>query len=156
MAQKVYPMTAEGKERLEKKLNVLRLKKRPEVTKRIKIALSYGDLSENTEYSSAKDEQGLLESRIKTVEYMLQHSKVVDNSKNDGIVNVGKTVTFENLKNHKKMKYEIVGESEANPEKHKISNDSPIAKGLMEHKKGELVKIKIPLGTVPFKILKVE
>ena len=157
MAQKTYPMTAEGKQKLQKQLEDLRLHKRPEVIKRIKIALGYGDLSENTEYTSAKNEQSLLEGKIQTIEHMLQYSKVVDNSStSNNVVNVGRTVTFKNLKNNQSMKYEIVGQSEADPLNGKISNDSPIAKGLMGKKLGQTVDIKIPAGTVKFKITAVK
>lgn len=157
MAEKTYPMTAEGKQKLQKQLDDLRLHKRPEVIKRIKIALGYGDLSENTEYSSAKNEQSLLEGKIQTIEHMLQYSKVVDNSDvSTDVVNVGKVVTFKDMKSGSTMKYEIVGQSEADPLKGKISNDSPIAKGLMGKKQGQTVDIKIPAGVMKAKIVKVE
>ena len=157
MAQKTYPMTAEGKQKLEKKLTYLRLHKRPEVIKRIKIALSYGDLSENTEYTSAKNEQSLLESRISTVEHMLQYSEVIDNSNTaDNVVNVGRTVTFERVPNGKPMTYQIVGQSEADPMEGKIANDSPIAKGLISHKLHDTVSIKVPAGTMKVKIINVK
>lgn len=156
MAHKVYPMTPEGKVKLQKKLENLRLHKRPEVIKRIKVALSYGDLSENTEYTSAKNEQALLESQIKTTETMLQYSKVIDSSKSSNdVVDLGKTVTFRKIPGGKPMTYTIVGQSEADPTNKKISNDSPIAKGLIGHHINETVKIRIPIGKVNFKILKI-
>lgn len=156
MADKTYPMTAEGKMKLEKELDDLRLHKRPEVIKRIKIALGYGDLSENTEYSSAKNEQSLLEGKIATVEHMLQYSVVVDNKGKSNLINVGRTVTFKKLPKGPQMTYEIVGQSEADPLKGKISNDSPIAKGLLGHKQGETVTIKVPAGDMKVKISKVK
>ena len=157
MAHKTYPMTAEGKQKLEKELTNLRLHKRPEVIKRIKIALSYGDLSENTEYTSAKNEQSLLESRISTVEHMLQYSQVIDNSNTaDNVVNVGRTVTFQKVPDGRPMTYQIVGQSEADPMKSKIANDSPIAKGLIGHKLHDTVAIKVPAGTIRVKITAVK
>lgn len=155
MNHKTYPMTAEGKVKLEKKLDVLRLKKRPEVIKRIKVALSYGDLSENTEYTSAKNEQALLESRIKTVETMLQYAKVIDKSSSNGLVNVGSTVTFKMLPNGKPMTYEIVGQSEADPTHHKIPNDAPISKALIGHGMNNKVIAHLPKGRIKLEIIKV-
>ncbi len=157
MAQKTYPMTAEGKQKLEKELENLRLRKRPEVIKRIKIALGYGDLSENSEYTSAKNEQSLLEGRISTIEHMLQYSEVVNNADTDeNVVNVGRKVTFHKLPNGKPLTYQIVGQSEADPLKGKIANDSPIAKGLINHKLGETVLIKVPAGKMKVKITKIK
>ena len=157
MAQKTYPMTAVGKQKLQKKLEYLRLHKRPAVIKQIKIALGYGDLSENFEYTSAKKEQSLLENKISTIEHMLQYSEVVDNANTDqDVVNVGRKVTFKKVPNGKPATYEIVGQSEADPLKGKIANDSPIAQGLIGHKLNETVSIKVPAGTMKVKIVKVE
>ncbi|GLB46777.1 transcription elongation factor GreA 2 [Philodulcilactobacillus myokoensis] len=155
--EKSYPMTAEGKEKLQRELEDLRLNKRPQIIKRIKIALGYGDLSENSEYTSAKNEQSLLEGRISTIEHMLQYSVVVDNTDTDkNMVNVGKKVTFKELPDEDPETYEIVGQSEADPMKGKIANDSPIAKGLLGHKVDDQVTIKIPAGDMKVKIIKVE
>ena len=150
-------MTADGKTKLEKELEDLKMNKRPEVIKRIQIARGFGDLSENSEYESAKDEQSMLESRITTVEHMLQYADVVDNGATDkDEVNVGKKVTFKELPDEDPESYSIVGAAEADPMSGKISNDSPIAKGLLGHKVNEEVPIAIPAGDMKVKILKVE
>ncbi|GAA6237481.1 MULTISPECIES: transcription elongation factor GreA [Apilactobacillus] len=154
---KTYPMTLEGKKKLEDELEDLRLNQRPKIIERIKIARSYGDLSENSEYESAKNEQSMLESRITTVEHMLQYSQVVDNEDVDkDLVNVGKTVTFKELPDEDPETYQIVGAAEADPMSGKISNDSPIAKGLLGHKTNEEVTIEIPAGDMQVKIIEVK
>ncbi|TPR35859.1 transcription elongation factor GreA [Apilactobacillus micheneri] len=154
---KTYPMTLEGKKKLEDELEDLRLNQRPKIIERIKIARSYGDLSENSEYESAKNEQSMLESRITTVEHMLQYSQVVDNEDVDkDLVNVGKTVTFKELPDEDPETYQIVGAAEADPISGKISNDSPIAKGLLGHKTNEEVTIEIPAGDMQVKIIEVK
>ncbi|KRN59139.1 transcription elongation factor GreB [Limosilactobacillus secaliphilus] len=150
-------MTAEGKEKLQKELEDLRLHRRPEVIKRIKIARSYGDLSENSEYESAKDEQAFVEGRISQIENMLQYAVIIDN---DDVaadeVSMGRKITFKELPDEDPETYTIVGESESDPMNGKISNESPMAKGLLGHKVGEKVDIEIPSGTMHVKILKVE
>ncbi|WP_367342201.1 transcription elongation factor GreA [Limosilactobacillus sp.] len=155
--EKSFPMTAEGKKKLEKELEDLRLKRRPEVIKRIKIARSYGDLSENSEYESAKDEQAFVESRISQIQNMLQYAVIIDNNSVDkNEVSMGRKVTFKELPDEEPESYQIVGESESDPLSGKISNESPMAKGLLGHKVGEEVEIEIPNGTMKVKILKVE
>ncbi|KRK97944.1 transcription elongation factor GreA [Secundilactobacillus odoratitofui DSM 19909 = JCM 15043] len=155
--QKTYPMTADGKVKLEAELEDLKLNKRPEVINRIQIARSYGDLSENSEYESAKDEQSMLESRVKTIEHMLQYAEVIDNNKTDkDEVTVGKKVTFKELPDEEPESYTIVGAAEADPMSGKISNDSPIAKALLGHRIDEEVTIAIPAGDMKVKILDVQ
>ena len=154
---KTYPMTEEGKVKLEKELEDLKINQRPEIINRIKIARSYGDLSENSEYESAKNEQSLLENRIKTVEHMLQYAEIIDSEQIDeNEVSVGKSVTFKELPDEEPESYIIVGAAEADPMEGKISNDSPIAKGLIGHRVDEEVTINIPAGSMKVKILKVE
>ncbi|PWG01005.1 transcription elongation factor GreA [Levilactobacillus bambusae] len=154
--EKTYPMTEEGKVKLENELEDLKMVQRPKVIERIKIARSYGDLSENSEYESAKDEQSMLESRISTVEHMLQFAEVIDHSATDeDEVSVGKTVTFQEGADEPET-YTIVGSAEADPMNGKISNDSPIAKGLLGHHKGEDVTIDIPSGDMAVKIVDVK
>ena len=154
--EKTFPMTADGKEKLEKELEDLRLKRRPEVIKRIKIARSYGDLSENSEYESAKDEQAFVEGRISQIENMLQYAVIIDN---DDVaadeVSMGRSVNFKELPDEEPETYTIVGESESDPLSGKISNESPMAKGLLGHKVGEKVDIEIPSGVMHVEILEV-
>ena len=157
MAEDTYPMTAEGRDKLKKELEDLKVNQRPKVVERIKIARSYGDLSENSEYESAKDEQSMLESRITTVEHMLQYAQIIDSKASDkNEVTVGKRVTFKELPDEDPETYQIVGAAEADPMSGKISNDSPIAKGLIGHRLNEEVDIPIPAGTMKVKIIKVE
>jgi len=154
---KMYPMTEEGKEKLEKELEDLKMVQRPKVIDRIKIARSYGDLSENSEYESAKDEQSMLETRISTVERMLQYAQIIDNDSTDkDEITVGKKVTFKELPDEEPEEYTIVGAAEADPMSGKISNDSPIAKGLLGHRNGEEVTFSTPGGDMSVKILAVE
>lgn len=154
--EKTFPMTLEGKQKLEDELEEYKMKRRPEVIKRIKIARSYGDLSENSEYESAKDEQAMVESRIAQIENMLQYAEIIDNEDVDkDEVSMGRSVTFKELPNEEPETYSIVGESESDPLSGKISNESPMAKGLLGHKIGEEVEIEIPSGTMKVKILDV-
>ncbi|EHL99626.1 transcription elongation factor GreA [Lentilactobacillus parafarraginis] len=155
--QESYPMTEEGRDKLKAELEDLKVNQRPKVVDRIKIARSYGDLSENSEYESAKDEQSMLESRITTIEHMLQYAQIIDSNATDkDEISVGKSVTFKELPDEEPETYKIVGAAEADPMSGKISNDSPIAKGLLGHRLNEEVTIKIPAGDMQVKILKVE
>ena len=147
MPEKSYPMTAEGKEKLQAELKNLKLVKRPEVIERIKVARSFGDLSENSEYDAAKDEQSHLEDRIAQVEEMLKYAQVVDaESVDPNEVSVGKTITYTEVGTDDPETYTIVGSDESDPLNVKISNDSPIAQALLGKKKGETVSITTPGG----------
>ena len=155
--EKTFPMTLEGKKKLEDELEEYLLKRRPEVIKRIKIARSYGDLSENSEYESAKDEQAMVESRIAQIENMLQYAEIIDNEDVDkDEVSMGRTITIQELPDEEPEEYQIVGESESDPFNGKISNESPMAKGLLGHKVGEVVEVEVPNGTIKLKIVKVD
>ena len=157
MPEKSYPMTAEGKEKLEAELKNLKLVKRPEVIKRIKVARSFGDLSENSEYDAAKDEQSHVEDRIAQVEDMLKYAQVVDaDSVDPNEVSVGKTITYTEVGTDDPETYTIVGSDESDPLNGKISNDSPIAQALLGKKKGETVSITTPGGQFDVVINKVE
>ena len=152
-----FPMTRAGKKKLEEELENYKMKRRPEVIKRIKIARSYGDLSENSEYESAKDEQAMVEGKIAQIENMLQYAVIIDNedvAKDE--VSMGREVTIKELPDEEPETYSIVGESESDPINGKISNESPMAKGLLGHKIGEEVSIDIPNGTMKVKILDVK
>ncbi|MDR0199303.1 MAG: transcription elongation factor GreA [Streptococcaceae bacterium] len=147
MAEKVYQMTQEGLEKLETELEELKLVKRPEVVERIKIAREYGDLSENSEYEAAKDEQAFIENRITIVENMIRNAEIVDNSKvKANEVALGKKVTFVEKGEKDEETYTIVGTAEADPFEGKISNESPIAQALIGRKKGDAVKVPLPNG----------
>ena len=149
-------MTEAGRKKLQDELEELKTKTRPEVIERIKIARSFGDLSENSEYESAKNEQSMVDSRISTVEHMLQNAEIIDNNAvaND-VVSLGKIVEFKELPDEEPESYTIVGAAEADPMSGKISNDSPIAKALLDHKVGDEVVISTPGGDMHVQILKV-
>lgn len=154
--EKTFPMTLEGKKKLEEELEDLKTNKRAEVIKRIKIARSFGDLSENSEYESAKDEQSFVEGRIKEIDNMLNHAEIIDNENVDADeVSVGKSVTFQEDDDDPET-YQIVGAAEADPLNGKISNESPIAQGLVGHKKGEKVTVTTPGGEMTVTIIDVK
>ncbi|MFV0557244.1 MAG: transcription elongation factor GreA [Enterococcus sp.] len=156
MADKVYPMTIEGKEKLEQELEELKTVKRGEIIERIKIARSFGDLSENSEYESAKDEQAFVEGRITTIETMIRFAQIIDNEGIDSDeVSIGKTVTFVELPDEDEESYTIVGSAEADPFSGKISNDSPIAQALIGKKVDDVVVITTPGGEMKVKITQV-
>lgn len=155
--EKTYPMTEEGKAKLEKELENLKTVIRPQIIERIKIARGFGDLSENSEYESAKDEQSNIESRISLVETMLHNAEIIDsNAVAADEVSIGKLVSFKELPDEEPESYTIVGAAEADPMSGKISNDSPIARSLIGHKVGDEVDIKIPAGSMKVSILSVK
>ncbi|WP_459796257.1 transcription elongation factor GreA [Alkalibacterium sp. m-11] len=156
MTEKVYPMTLEGKEKLENELNELKTVKRKEVVERIKIARGFGDLSENSEYESAKDEQAFIEGRISTIENMLQNAQIIDSSNSkEGEVTLGRSVIFKELPDGIEEEYTIVGKAEADPFSGKISNESPIAQALLGKTVGDKVQINTPGGTIEVEITNV-
>ena len=149
---KEYVLTLEGKTELEKELDTLKNVTRKEVSEKIKEARSFGDLSENAEYDAAKDEQAEVEARINQIEYMLKYAKVIDDESSD-IVTVGKKVKLaifggEDI-------YTIVGTTEADPYKNKISYESPIGAACINHSEGDTVKAQTPGGDLEFKILEI-
>lgn len=157
MAEKHFPMTAEGKTKLEKDLEELKTVKRPQVIERIKVARGFGDLSENSEYTSAKDEQSAIESEISKKEEMLRYAQIIDVSATDpDEVAIGKTVTFVEDGETEPESYAIVGSAESDPTVGKISNDSPIAKALIGKKKNDQVDIETPGGSFRVKITAVK
>lgn len=157
--EKQYPMTLAGKAKLEDELEQLKTVRRKEVVERIKVARSFGDLSENSEYDSAKEEQGFVEGRISTIESMLRNSLIITEDESGSAVTLGKTVTFDELINGKRANfvesYTIVGSAEADPIEGLISNDSPIAKALMGHQVDDVVKLTTPGGDMEVVILKI-
>lgn len=157
MIEKVYPMTLEGKKKLEEELDFLKVTKRKDIVERIKIARSYGDLSENSEYESAKDEQAFVEGRISTLEKMIRFAEIIDDTNVEAdVVTLGRSVTFVELPDEEEETYSIVGSAEANPLEGKISNDSPIAKALLGKRVGDEVTISTPGGDMAVKIVNVQ
>ena len=137
-------LTPEGYLELEAELNDLKLNKRPEVINALKYARSLGDLSENADYDAARNEQAQLESRIKELEYKLEHCEIIDN-KDKHIANVGSTIVIE-YEPDDTEEYKIVGSLEADPFNNKISNESPIGKAVIGHKAGEKISVESPNG----------
>ena len=157
ITEKKFPMTAAGKLKLEEELEYLKLVKRKEVVERIKIARDFGDLSENSEYDSAKDDQSFVEGRISSLEKMIRNAVIIKGSEvNTDEVNLGNTVTFKELPDGDEETYTIVGSAEANPIEGLISNDSPIAKGLLGRSKGDVVSINTPGGEMSVTILEIK
>lgn len=154
---KQYFMTLEGKQKLEDELNGLKTVRRPEVVERIKIARDFGDLSENSEYDAAKDEQAFVESRIAQLETMIRNAVIIENDENvSDIVQLGKTVKFIELPDGDEEEYQIVGSAEADPFEGRISNDSPMAQSLLGKKVGEEVTVPTPGGELEVRITEVK
>ena len=150
-------MTQAGKEKLVQELEYLKSVKRKEVVERIKIARSFGDLSENSEYDSAKEEQAFVEGRITTLENMIRNAKIIAESEIAGdSVALGRSVTFIELPNGEEETYSIVGSAEADPFEGKISNDSPIAKSLLGKKVGDQVTVQTPGGEMNVRIVSIK
>jgi transcription elongation factor GreA len=155
--EKIFPMTQAGKEKLEQELEYLKTVKRKEVVERIKIARSFGDLSENSEYDSAKEEQAFVEGRITTLENMIRNAKIIDEGEMLGdTVTLGSSVTFVELPDGEEETYTIVGSAEADPFEGKISNDSPIAKSLLGKKVGDEVTVQTPGGEMNVRIVSIK
>ncbi|MGG5254955.1 transcription elongation factor GreA [Neobacillus sp. SM06] len=155
--EKVFPMTQAGKEKLEQEIEYLKTVKRKEVVERIKIARSFGDLSENSEYDSAKEEQAFVEGRITTLENMIRNAKIIEEDEMaSDTVTLGRSVTFIELPDGEEETYTIVGSAEADPFEGKISNDSPIAKSLMGRKVGEEVTVQTPGGEMSVRIVSIK
>jgi len=151
--EKQYPMTVAGKQKLADELDFLKTVKRKEVVERIKIARSFGDLSENSEYDSAKEDQAFVEGRIVTLESMIRNAVIIEGNEQDNdIVSLGKTVSFIEVPDGEEETYTIVGSAEADPIEGLISNDSPIAKSLIGRSVGDQVKVLTPGGEMDVKI----
>lgn len=157
MVNKEVVLTYEGLQKLEQELEFLKAVKRREVAERIKQALSFGDISENSEYDEAKNEQAHVEGRIVQLENMLKNAKVIDEDdiKTD-VVSVGSKVTILDMEFDEEIEYYIVGSAEANPSQFKISNESPVGSALMGKKKGTVVDVVVPDGIVKFKIISIK
>jgi len=147
-------LTSEGFLKLEEELDDLKKNKRPEIITAIKEARALGDLSENAEYSSARDNQAKIEARIKEIEFTLEHATIIENS-NDGQVRVGSVVTIKYEEDDEEEEYTIVGTNEADPFENKISNESPIAVAVLGKKEGDKVSVDSPNGNFDIQIVKV-
>ncbi|QNO14833.1 transcription elongation factor GreA [Alkalicella caledoniensis] len=150
-------LTPTGLKKLEDELEYLKSTKRREVAERIKIAISYGDISENSEYEDAKNEQAFVEGRILTLEKMLRNATVIDEGEIDkGVVNIGCTVVLKDLEYDEELQYSIVGSAESNPNDSKISNESPVGKAILGKPIGSEVEVIVPAGTIKYRIMSIE
>ena len=153
---KKYIMTYEGVKKLEDELEFIKTIKRKEITEKIKVALSFGDLSENSEYDEAKNEQAFVEGRILQLENMLKNASIVDeNEISTDVVSVGSKVKVKDYEFDEEVEYTIVGSAEADPMNFKISNESPVGRSLMGKKVGDVVEVAVPGGMSKFQILEI-
>lgn len=147
-------VTEEGLRKLQKELDYLTTVERPKISQQIAEARDKGDLSENAEYDAAKEAQGLLELKISKLQQTIINSRIIDESKLDNsTVQILSKVTIRNTKNNAKMQYTLVAESEADLKSGKISINTPIAKGLLGKKVGEIAEVQVPAGKIPFEII---
>lgn len=154
MAAKETLLTKEGFEKKEKELNYLKSTKRKEVAARIKTAIAFGDLSENSEYDEAKNEQAFIEGKIVQLEKMLKSATIInDEALSTDEVQVGSHVKLLVVEDNEEIEYTIVGAAEANPIQGKISNESPVGEALIGKKLGETVDVTVPDGVMAYKIL---
>lgn len=149
-------LTKDGLEKLENELEELRTVKRSEVADRIKEAIAFGDISENSEYDDAKNEQAFIEGRIITLEKMLRNVTVIDDNIGvEGIVSIGSKVKVKDLEFDEVLSYRLVGTVEADPMDNKISNESPVGQSIIGHKAGDIIEVQVPVGVLRYEILEV-
>ena len=154
-----YQMTQEGYDKLVEELEHYKKVKRPEVIEKIKVARSFGDLSENSEYDAAKDEQGFIEQRILEMEQMIRYAVIIELDEKSSTIRLGNKVTYQELPDGLTETYTLVGSAEANPFECKISNESPVAQALLGKEVGDIAKVSLPTGpedSMDIKILAVE
>ncbi len=151
-------LTPEGLEKLRDELELLSTERRREVAERIKEAREFGDISENSEYDDAKNEQAMLEAKIAQLQERLRMATVIDSTElSTDVVQVGSVVHVKDEKTGKSVKYTIVGSAEAKPDEHKLSNESPVGRALLGHKRGDTVAVQVPRGPArKLKITKID
>lgn len=149
-------LTKEGMRKLQDELTTLKTEKKQEIAAKLKEAISYGDLSENSEYDEAKNEQAFVEARIRELEDIIANAKVITVAHAGSTVEMGCTISVENLTTKSKEEYLIVGSTEADPMNNKISNESPVGAALLGQKVGTEVEVKAPRGIIKYKILKIK
>lgn len=157
MADKEVILTPSGLKKLEEELEHLKTVKRREVAERIKIAIGYGDISENSEYEDAKNEQAFIEGRIITLEKMLRNAKIInDEEVVTDVVSIGSTVKLKDLEFDEEVEYTIVGSAESDPTENMISNESPVGKALLGKQIGATVEVNVPAGVIKYEILDIK
>jgi len=150
-------LTAEGYKKLQQEIEYLSNDKRREVAERIRIAREFGDIAENAEYDDAKNEQAHLEARIALLEERLRAARVVTKKEiKSGEVSIGTKVRLRDMDAKQTIEYHIVGSAEADPAENKLSNESPVGKAIMGRKKGEVVEVAAPRGSLKYKILDIK
>ncbi|GAJ99052.1 MULTISPECIES: transcription elongation factor GreA [Geomicrobium] len=153
---KKYYMTEEGLQKLEEELEHLKTTRRQEVVERIKLARDFGDLSENSEYDTAKEDQAFIEGRINQIENMIRNSVIIEDDGNNDEVSLGKSVTFKELPDGDEEVYTIVGSAESDPLEGKISNDSPMAQSLLGKRVGDVANVSTPGGDMEVEIINIQ
>jgi transcription elongation factor GreA len=152
--KEVY-LTQEGLDEIKTELNTLKMEKRPEIIRAIKEARALGDLSENADYHAAREEQAVLEARIQELEHMIENATIIKQGRTNE-VKIGTTVIIKYVADNEQEEYTIVGSHEADPFENKISNESPIAKAIMKHKKGDIVTVESPEGKYNVEIMDIK
>jgi transcription elongation factor GreA len=155
LSEKEIILTKEGYSKLLEEREYLEHTRRREVAQRIKEAIGFGDLSENSEYDDAKNEQAFLEGRIIQINDMLSLAKIIDGNGHSSKISVGSHVVLLDIEFDEEQEYQIVGSFEADPTNHKISNESPVGKAIMGKKAGEIVQVSVPEGFCEYKIVKI-
>ncbi|NLP43518.1 MAG: transcription elongation factor GreA [Peptococcaceae bacterium] len=153
MSEKEVILTLDGLKKLEEELEILKTQKRREVADRIKQAIEFGDISENSEYDDAKTEQAFIEGRIITLEKMLRNAKVIDDCEGKDQVSLGSTIVLKDIEYGDEEEYTIVGSAEADPAVNKISNESPVGSAVLGQKKGSVIEVTVPAGVLRYQIL---
>ncbi|MFC6647587.1 transcription elongation factor GreA [Paenibacillus rhizoplanae] len=157
MSDKEVILTPDGLKRLEEELEFLKSVKRREVAERIKVAIGYGDISENSEYEDAKNEQAFIEGRVLTLEKMLRNARIINSDEIvTDVVSIGVTVNVEDMEYGDVMEYTIVGTAESDPLNNKISNESPVGRAIIGKKIGTIVDVSVPAGVIQYKILDIK
>lgn len=146
-------LTREGFDNLENELQQLKTVRRREVAKRIKQAREFGDISENSEYEDAKNEQAFVEGRIREIEQILRKARIAEEKVADDIVHIGKNVTLKDLEKNEEITYFLVGSAEADPLNYRISNESPLGKAIIGKKVDDIVEIDAPIGIIKYQII---
>ena len=153
MSEQAVILTREGLKQLEEELEYLRAVKRQEVAERLKEAIALGDLSENSEYDDAKNEQAFMEGRILELEKMIRNAKIIEEGEQQAdVIRVGSLVTVKDIEFDEITEYRLVGTVEADPMNNRISNESPVGRALLGHKAGEVIDVEVPAGVIQLEI----
>ncbi|MGI6649969.1 MAG: transcription elongation factor GreA [Bacillota bacterium] len=156
MPEKEVILTLEGLKKLETELEQLKTVKRREVAERIKQAVEFGDISENSEYEDAKNEQAFVEGRILTLEKMLRRARVIDEADiATDVVSVGSKVLIKDLEDGEEIEFTVVGSAEADPEAKKVSIESPVGRAILGQTSGQIVEVKVPAGMIQYQIMEI-